>query len=145
MSVEQIARDFIAMMNDPEKTMRSLTPDAVVGGGIMPKPMPAMEAFKIVGGLSDAMPDLKFEVTQVIVNGNQATVHARWSGTQSRPLSLPIPGMPTLPPTGKKVSVMDTYIVTVQGDKVSKMMVDSPAGGGIPGALAQLGVKTPAM
>jgi len=104
-----------------------------------------MEAFKIVGGLSDAMPDLKFNVTQVTVNGSQATVKAQWTGTQTRALSLPIPGMPTLPPTGKKVSVMDTYIVTVVGDKVSRMMVDSPAGGGIPGALAQLGVKTPAM
>jgi hypothetical protein len=33
----------------------------------------------------------------------------------------------------------------VQGDKVSHMKVDSPADGGIPGAIAQLGVKVPSM
>jgi predicted ester cyclase len=145
MSVESVARDFIATMNDPEKTMHALTPDAVVGGGVIPQPIPAMQAFAIVGGLAEAMPDIKFNVQQVTVNGNVATVRATWGGTQSRELKLPIPGMPTVPATGKKVSVNDIYIVTVQGDKVSKMMVDSPAGGGIPGALAQLGVKTPAM
>jgi hypothetical protein len=35
--------------------------------------------------------------------------------------------------------------VTVQGDKVSQMRVDSPADGGIPAILVQLGVKMPAM
>ena len=145
MSVETVARDFIAMMNDPEKTMHSLTPDAVVGGGVLPEPMPAVQAFGIVGALSDAMPDLKFNVQQVTVNGNVATVKAIWSGTQSRPLKLPVPGMPAVPATGKRVSVADAFIVTVQGDKVAKMMVDSPANGGIPGALAQLGVKMQAM
>jgi hypothetical protein len=56
-----------------------------------------------------------------------------------------MPGMPTIPPTGKKVSVSDTYVFTVQGDKVSRIHVESPADGGIPAALAQLGVKTPGM
>jgi predicted ester cyclase len=91
------------------------------------------------------MPDLKFDIQQVTVNGNQATVKAQWGGTQTGPLSLPMPGMPTIPPTGKKVSVKDTYVITVQGDKVSHMHVESPADGGIPAALAQLGVKTPGM
>jgi hypothetical protein len=141
MSVEQVARDFVTMMADLEKTRAHITANAVVGGGVLPQPIPAMEAFKIVSGLAAAMPDLKFDIQQVIVNGNQATVKASWGGTQTAPLSLPIPGMPTVPATGKKVSVKDTYILTVEGDKVSRMMVDSPADGGIPGALAQMGVK----
>jgi hypothetical protein len=53
--------------------------------------------------------------------------------------------MPTIPATGKKVSVKDSYIITVQGDKVSHFQVDSPADGGIPAAIAQLGVKVPSM
>ncbi len=145
MSVEQVARDLITMMTDVEKTKARLTADAMASGGILPQPMPAMEAFNLIGGLMTAMPDLKFEVQQVTVNGNQATVKAQWSGTQTGPLSLPMPGMPTVPPTGKKVSVKDTYVITVQGDKVSHMTVESPADGGIPAALAQLGVKMPSM
>ncbi len=53
--------------------------------------------------------------------------------------------MQPIPPTGKWVSVKDTFIVTVQGDKVSHMTVVSPPDGGIPAALAQIGVEVPRM
>ena len=143
MSVEQVARDLITMMTDEEETKAHLTADAMVSGGVLPQPMPALEAFSLINGLKTAFPDLKFDVEQVTVNGNEATVKAQWGGTQSGALSLP--GMPSVPPTGKKVSVKDTYVVTVQGDKASHLRVESPAGGGIPGALAQLGVDMPGM
>ncbi len=117
----------------------------MASGGVLPQPMPAMEAFNLVAGLTTAFPDLKFEVEQVTVNGDQATVKATWGGTQTGTLDMGMPGMPAVPPTGKKVSVKDTYIVTVQGDKVSHLRVDSPADGGIPAMLAQLGVKMPGM
>ena len=145
MTVEQVARDFIAKMSDVEGTKAKITPDAVVSGGVLPAPMPALEAINMIGGLKAAFPDLKFEVQQVTVNGDQATVKAQWGGTNTGSLSLPMPGMPSIPPTGKKVSVKDVYIVTVRGDKVSRMEVDSPADGGIPAALAQMGVPMPGM
>ena len=146
MSVEQVARDLITEMTDEEKTKAHLTADAVASGGVLPVPMPALEAFKIIGGLKAAFPDLKFEVEDVKVNGNQATVNAWVSGTNTGPLSLPMPGMPTnMPPTGKKVSAKDTFVVTVEGDKVSHLQVDSPTGGGLPALLAQLGVNMPGM
>ena len=145
MSVEQVARDFIMMMADSEKALGMATADAVASGGVLPQPIPMKETVTILSGLKTAMPDLKFEVQQVMVNGDQATVKAMWSGTNTGPLSLPMPGMPTIPPTGKKVSVKDTYIVTVKGDKVSHIQVDSPADGGIPAALMQMGVNMPGM
>ena len=145
MSVEQVARDFIAKMDDIEGTKARITSDAMVSGGVLPQPMPAMEAMSIMGALKSAFPDLKFDIQKVSVNGNVATVNAQWGGTNTGSLSLPMPGMPSLPPTGKKVSVKDTYIITVQGDKVSRMEVASPADGGVPAALAQIGVKMPDM
>jgi predicted ester cyclase len=92
-----------------------------------------------------AFPDLKINVQQVTVNGNQAMVKVNIGGTQTGTLTVPMPGVPPLPPSGKKVSVKDVYTVTVAGDKVSHFEVDSPADGGIPAMLAQLGVKIPAM
>ncbi len=145
MSVEQVARDFVSNLNHAEKIKAMITTDAMASGGVLPQPIPAMEAMKLIAGLTTAFPDLKFDVQQVTLNGNQATVKAQWSGTQTGPLSLPVPGMATVPPTGKKASVKDTYVVTVQGDKVAHLHVESPADGGIPAALAQLGVKTPGM
>ena len=143
MGVEQVARDFVMAMNDMEALKARITADAIASGGVLPQPLPALEALKIVGALATAMPDFKIDIQQVTVNGNEAAVKVTWSGTNTGALSLP--GMPSIPPTGKKVSVKDTYIVTVQGDKVSHMQVESPADGGIPGALAQMGVKMPSM
>ena len=145
MSVEQVARDFVSHMNNAETMNTMVTADAMASGGVLPQPIPIAEAMKVMDGLMTAFPDLKFEVQQVTVNGNQATVNAMWSGRNSGPLSLPMPGMPAIPATGKTVSVKDTYIVTVQGDKVSHMQMDSPADGGLPAALAQMGVKMPGM
>ena len=145
MNVEQIASDFITKLNDVNAAESYLTPDAVSAGGVLPQPIPAKEAISILSALNTAFPDLKFDIQNVTVKGNQATVQAIWSGTNKGPLNLPMPGMPSIPSTGKGVSVKDTYIVTVQGDKVSRIEVDSPPDGGIPAALDQIGVKVPGM
>ena len=145
MNIEQIAREVVSNMNNADKLKAMLTPDAMASGGVLPKPMPAMEAMKVMGGLTTAFPDLKFEIQQVTVNGNQATVKAMWMGTNTGPLDLGMPGMAPIPATGKKVSVKDAYTVTVKGDKVSHFRVDSPVDGGIPAAMMQLGVKMPGM
>jgi len=76
MSIEQVSRDFITHMADVEKTKAHLTADAVVSGGVLPQPLPAMEALKIVSGLKTAMPDFKIEVQQVTVNGKKVTPSA---------------------------------------------------------------------
>ncbi len=145
MSVEQVARDFIAQMGDVQKTQGRLTPDATVSGGVLPTPLPAAAAMDMMTALKSAFPDFQIDIKNVTVNGNQAKVETAWHGTNTGPLSLPMPGMPSIPPTGKRVYVKDEYLVTVDGDKVSHMDVQSPSDGGIPGALAQLGVKVPGM
>jgi len=142
MSVEQTARDFMAVWATGQ-VANYLTPDAVASGGALPQPMPAREAFQLMTALNQAIPDLRVEVQQVSVQGNQATVSVRISGTQTGPLNLPIPGIPAIPATGKRVSVPDKFILTVTGDKVSSFHVDSPADGGIPAMLAQLGIQAP--
>jgi hypothetical protein len=145
MSVEQVARDVVSNMTNIDMLKGMATADAMASGGVLPQPIPLMEALKVSAGLATAFPDLKFDIQQVTVKGDQATVKAQWSGTNTGPLNLGMPGMPPIPPTGKKVSVKDAYVVTVQGDKVSHFQVESPADGGIPAALAQMGVKMPGM
>ena len=145
MSVEQTARDFITSMNDVNAAESYLTPDAVSAGGVLPQPIPAKEAIRLLTALKTAFPDLKFDIKNVTVKGNQAVVQAVWSGTNKGPLNMPLPGLPSIPATEKQVSVKDTYIVTVEGDKVSRLEVDSPPDGGIPAALGQIGVKVPGM
>jgi hypothetical protein len=145
MSVEQIASDFITKLNDVNAAEAYLTPDAVAAGGVLPEPIPAKEAIRLMSALNTAFPDLKFDIQNVTVEGDQATVQAVWSGTHNGPLNMPLPGMPSIPPTSKQVSVKDLYIVTVDGDKVSRIEVNSPPDGGIPAALGQIGVTVPGM
>jgi len=145
MSVEQTARDFITSMNDVNAAEAYLTPDAVSAGGVLPQPIPAREAISLLTALKTAFPDLKFDIQNVTVKGNQATVQAIWGGTNKGPINMPLPGLQSIPATGKRVSVKDTYIVTVEGDKISRLEVDSPPDGGIPAALSQIGVKVPGM
>jgi hypothetical protein len=145
MSIEQVARDVVSNIFNVEKIKPMLLADAMASGGVLPQPIPVSESLKVTAGLVNAFPDLKIEIQQVAVKGNQARVSVKWEGTNTGPLSLPITGMAALPATGKKVSVQDVYIVTVQGDKVSHFEIATPAGGGIPGAIAQLGVKMPGM
>ena len=139
MSVEQVARDLLTNMTDSKKLLGMLTADAMASGGVLPQATPAKEAFNVTAGLLIAFPDFRIEIQKLTVEGDRAWVKVRWSGTQTGPLSLP--GMQTIPATKKKVSVEDAYVVTVRGDKVSHFEIQSPAGGGIPGAIAQLGVK----
>jgi len=95
----------------------------------------------VIEALRAAMPDFKIAIEKLTVQGDLATVETKWRGTQTAALN--VPGMPVVPPSGKKVLVNDNFVVTVHGDKVTHLQVESPVGGGIPGALAQLGVKTP--
>src|SRR5512141_143539 len=111
MSVEQIARDFITSMNDVSAAEAYLTPDAVAAGGVLPQPIPAKEAISLMSALNTAFPDLKFDIQDVTVEGDRATVQAIWSGTNNGDLNML--GMPSVPATGKNVSVKDAYIVTV--------------------------------
>ncbi len=145
MSVEQIARDFIMHMGEGERMKSIVTADAMASGGILPQPIPIEQAMMVMDAFNAAYPDLRFDVQQVTVNGNQATVHVVLNGKNTGTLALPVPGMAPIPPTGKTVAVKDTFIVTVQGDKVSHMEVASPPDGGIPSMLAQLGVNMPSM
>src|SRR5512138_450721 len=105
MNIEQIARDFITEMDDPQTTRARLTPDATVSGGILPRTLPASQAIDIMGALKTAFPDLKYNIKKVTVNGNQARVETTWSGTNTGALSLPLPGFDRIQPTGKRVSV----------------------------------------
>ena len=71
MSFEQVARDLVSNMINPEKVKAMVTTDAMASGGVLPQPIPVMDAMKIVAGLTAAFPDFKMDIQQVTVNGDQ--------------------------------------------------------------------------
>jgi len=53
--------------------------------GVLPQPIPAIESIKVTEGLFAGFPDMKIEILSVMVEGNQATVKVKLSGTQPAP------------------------------------------------------------
>ncbi len=145
MDPEQIIRSGIAAMeaHDLEKSFQTFSDDVVISGANFPQPLNKQEFMAQNADLLTAFPDWKFNIQSVTVQGNHATVKVRPSGTQSGPLKLPMPGAPTIPPTGKKVSYSDQFSLTFKGDKVVEMRFETPANGGLQAMLQQLGVQLP--
>jgi hypothetical protein len=69
--------------------------------------------------------------------GGAVKAETRISGTQTQALTLP--GMPTIPPTGKSFMTTDHVVATLRGDQLVSVTVEP----GSPGIMEQLGVQRP--
>ncbi len=57
---------------------------------------------------------------------------------------LVLPGLPSIPATGKKISLPEeSHSYVVKDGKLQSLAVNSPPDGGIPGMLAQTGFAVP--
>lgn len=75
-------------------------------------------------------------------NGDNVIVHSHITGTHTGPLALP--GMPTIPATGKRIALPreeQTYIV--KSGQLHSLVTDARPDAGVPGMLMQLGVALP--
>lgn len=124
---------------DLTRALSCFSPDAVALGGILPDTLPILNAFQVIDNLWDALPD--FHVTSDVfeVAGDTVSVTFCWGGTHTNKFNLGIPGMPAILPTGKTVLTVDRFEFAVEGDKIVLMEINSPPGGGMPGALRQIG------
>ena len=126
------------------KKLGSMLSDDMVFSGPVPEPVGKREFLGLQSLLVAAMPDWKFNPTDYKENGNVVSVMLQVSGTQTGELSLPMPGFPKIPPTGKHVSLpKEATTFTVKDGKISRLDVTPTPGGGVPGILSQLGVPMP--
>ena len=126
------------------KKLDGMLADDMVFAGPVPEPLGKHELMGVLMAMLTAMPDWKFNPSNFKENGDVVTVDLQVSGTQTGELSLPMPGLPKLPPSGKKVSLpKEPSTFTVKNGKVSRLDVASTPGGGVMGILSQLGVKMP--
>ena len=120
--------------------------DDFVFRGPVPQPIGKQEFLAIQRAVEDAFPDWSFNVHKVQEWGEKVTGAVQITGTHTRDLVLPIPGMPPIPATGKKVSLPEEQLeFTFKGEKIASLTSDNVPGGGIPGVLAQIGVQLPPM
>lgn len=124
---------------------RSLLADDFTFGGAVPQPIGPDAWLGIHKAFNAAMLDFSFNASGFREENGGAVCQVQITGTQTRELALPIPGMPPVPATGKHVALPAEPIrVTAQNGKLTTMEVNEVPGGGLPGLLAQLGASLPA-
>ena len=132
------ARDF-------DRAASYLSDDFVLTGPT-PQPVGKQEFIAIQSAFQDAFQDWSFNSHDEVEQGDKVIAATQITGTQTRDLVVPIPGLPTIPATGKRVSLPEEHLTfTFKGDKIASLTADNTPGGGIPGVLAQIGVPLPPM
>ena len=122
-------------------TAASYLADDFVFVGPVPQPIGKQEFLAIQSAFEDAFQDWSFNSHDEVEQGDKVVAAVQISGTHTRDLVLPMPGMPPIPATGKRVSLPVEHITfTFKGDKIVGLTSDNVPGGGIPGVLAQIGV-----
>lgn len=124
---------------------RSLLADDFTFGGAVPQPIGPDAWLGIHRAMSEAMPDFSFNASGFQDENGTVSVQVHPSGTQTRDMQVPLPGLARIPATGKRVALpVEPVRATVRGEKIATMTVTEVPGGGVPGMLAQLGVPFPA-
>ncbi|MGD0750576.1 MAG: nuclear transport factor 2 family protein [Anaerolineales bacterium] len=132
-------------MGQSGKLAEILTDDMVFAGPV-PEPVGKHEFLGLQTALVKAMPDWKFNATDFKQNGEQVTATFQITGTHTGELSLPMPGFPKVPASGKHVSLpKEAITITLKNGKISRLEAAKVPGGGVAGVLAQLGIPVPQM
>lgn len=123
---------------------KSYLTDDYTFGGAVPQPISADAWLGIHKAFAAGMPDFNFNASDIREEQGIVRLRVQPSGTQTRELALPIPGVPAIAPTGKRVQLpAEPCTVEFRGDKIASYSVEEVPGGGVPGALAQLGAALP--
>ncbi len=126
------------------KTADSLFSDDMVFAGPVPQPIGKREFVGLQSALVAAMPDWKFNASDFKEDGDKVMAKVHISGTHTATLSLPALGIQSLPATGKRVQLpYEALTATIKNGKLTRLEAAHVEGGGVPGLLAQLGVKMP--
>lgn len=68
----------------------------------------------------------------------------RITGTHSKEMTAPVPGLKNIPATGKAIKMPEEEIyLTTKEDKITRIELKQTPGGGLPGLLKQIGVTLP--
>jgi hypothetical protein len=112
--------------------------------GPVPVPLNSLQWIRMHRALAAAMPDIT--VNYIPSGESYGVVHGsvQLSGTHTTKLDLRLPGVPSVPATGKRITLPREKIdIAVERGKVVVLQVESLPDGGLMGILAQMGVALP--
>jgi predicted ester cyclase len=143
MGNREIAKKFLAEIGKPDyDAAGAYCADNFTYSGPVPKPISLQEWRGMAASIWKAFPDWDFDPQVEREECNVVHVTSQVTATHTGDLDLTSQGLGVIPTTGKSISLPKaTGRVTFEGDKVVNLHFDVAPGGGMPGLLAQLGVK----
>jgi len=146
MSSEQLVRELFEALETRRYTQAlSYISDSFVHTGSLPQPQNKYQWVANLQALMNAMPDLCLGANDICGADNRVRLTFQLNGTHTAQLKFPSPGMPCLPPTGKKVVLpRQRAIITVRDGLVVALNMERLPNGGIPGVLQQITARRPA-
>lgn len=144
-ALETLTAEIKAIEAGDWQRARSLLADDYTFSGAVPEPIGPDAWLAIHRAMSAAMPDFSFNLSGARESGNKVFAQVHITATQTREMTLPIPGLKPIAPTGKHVALpAEDIAATVANGRITNLEVSPVAGGGVPGMLAQLGATIPA-
>ena len=131
MTVEQnkrlVARVFTEAFNQGQF---DVIDDVVADNGVdhqhPNEPSFAQHLKEVATAMRTAFPDLHFQITEMIGEGEWVAVHSVMTGTNTgelrRPLMLPPQAPPALPPTGRPVRVAHMHMIRFQNGRNTELL-----------------------
>lgn len=141
---EEVVRTYFRALeeHDVGKVAGLLSDDFAFVNSV--EPMDRDDFLRFMQALLAGFPDYRFNHSDSRVNGNVVTVKLRMTGTHTRTLALPMPGLKPVPATGKKVVLPEqSFAYTVRNGRITTITPEPIPHAGIIGLLEQIGVKPP--
>ena len=143
-AIDTVKAALAAVEQGDFKKVEEFTADDLAFVGPTPQPLGKREFLATQMALHTAFPDWRFNATDFSEAGDVVTANVQITGTHTGELSLPMPGFPKVPPSGKRISLpAQKTSWTIKNGKMSRLEAAPSPTGGVPGILAQLGVNMP--
>src|SRR5258708_15269349 len=145
MNAQELVYDVYSSLEKKQSAHAlSLLSEDFVFSGATPVPLNKHQWVGVIEAMIAAMPDWSFGYKLVKATGDEVEGTVEITGTQTGDLALPIPGIPRVPATGKKVQLpKESVELTVRNGQITSLKVENLPNGGVPGILKQLGVALP--
>lgn len=145
MNAQEITKQVLRAIEDQDwESAQALLANDFTFSGAVPQPISGPEWLGVHRALANAMPDIRFNY--VATGGEDGTAQGTvtLTGTNTGELALPIPGLPRVPATGRKIANPKERVwVKARGNKLINYEVEQLPDGGVLGILKQMGVTAP--
>ncbi len=135
----QLANGFFAAINahDVDRWCNLLSEDYIADQPGIPGPMNKEQVRGFQQGFLTAFPDIHFDITRTIAEGDYVVMH--WTATITHTGPMRTPSGKTIPPTNKKGALSGSSTLETKGGKITHAWVYWDTGS----LLSQLGVLPP--